>query len=152
MGILIKMKSYLALAALTSDLAVALELGLLSKLESSTDLGLLSALGSSVNVLGLLGASAVDAAPGGMDLDNPRYVYFSEPMEQPAAKEACEAAGMTLAKISNVDEWREARNTIVLARIQDVNLDFITQTWIGLETQPPPGEYYYPGWEQTFTW
>merc|ERR1712151_17321 len=140
MGILIKMKSYLALAALTSDLAVALDLGLLSKLESSTDLGLLSALGSSVDVLGLLrqelGASAVDAAPGGMDLDNPRYVYFSEPMQQPGAKEACEGAGMTLAKISNGDELVEARNTIILARLQEANLDFITQTWIGLKRDP----------------
>merc|ERR1712151_896326 len=137
MGILIKMKSYLALAALTADLSVALELGLLSGLESSTDLGLLSALGSSADVLSLLGqelgASAVDAAPGDMDLGNPRYIYFSEPMEQPAAKEACEGAGMTLAKISNGDELREARNTIILARLQDVNFDFITQTWIGLQ-------------------
>merc|ERR1712151_145940 len=146
MGILIKMKSYLALAALTSDLAVALELGLLSKLESSTDLGLLSALGSSVDVLGLLGASAVDAAPGGMDLDNPRYVYFSEPMQQPGAKEACEEAGMTLAKISNGDELVEARNTIILARLQEANLDFITQTWIGLK-RDPDFRYTY-GWKE----
>ena len=61
-----------------------------------------------------------------------KFVYFSEKMDWPHAKAHCESEGMWLATLDNEADLIEARRVIGEARLEELVLDYETQTWIGL--------------------
>ena len=79
------------------------------------------------------------------------FVYFSEKVEQYEAVSRCKNRGMWLATIENEDDVLESRRVIAEARLAEMELDYETQTWIGLQNNGDGWKWVMNGSTAYFT-